>query len=97
VGLLLGPVGLWYKGQWAAGFAWLVMAILFGIMSGGCLATKVVNDGFRLYKPWDIERYDIESVVRSLGNLANERQNPLRGAEQIEHRRNAIKVSLGIP
>jgi len=27
-GLLLGPVGLWYKGHWAAGFAWLVMGMI---------------------------------------------------------------------
>ena len=26
--MFLGPVGLWYKGHWAAGFAWLVMAII---------------------------------------------------------------------
>ncbi len=29
LGLLLGPVGLWYKGHWVAGFAWLAMAIVF--------------------------------------------------------------------
>ena len=28
LGLLLGPVGLWYKGNWAAGFAWLVMGLI---------------------------------------------------------------------
>lgn len=38
LGLLLGPVGLWYKQKWAAGFAWLAMAVLFGILSGGWLA-----------------------------------------------------------
>lgn len=38
LGLLLGPVGLWYKRNWAAGFAWLVMAILLGVVSGGLLA-----------------------------------------------------------
>lgn len=36
-GLLFGPVGLWYKGQWAAGFAWMAMAVLLGIVSGGLL------------------------------------------------------------
>jgi hypothetical protein len=30
LGLFLGPVGLWYKGHWAAGFAWLVMGIIVG-------------------------------------------------------------------
>lgn len=38
LGLLLGPVGLWYKGQWAAGFAWLVIAIIGTAGSGGILA-----------------------------------------------------------
>ena len=38
LGLLLGPVGLWYKGHWAAGFAWLAMAVVFVIASGGWLA-----------------------------------------------------------
>ena len=38
LGFLLGPVGLWYKGHWAAGFAWLAMAIIFGVASGGLLA-----------------------------------------------------------
>lgn len=35
LGLLLGPVGLWYKGQWAAGFAWLAMAVIIGGATGG--------------------------------------------------------------
>jgi hypothetical protein len=35
LGLFLGPVGLWYKGHWAAGFAWLAMAIIVGVASGG--------------------------------------------------------------
>lgn len=34
LGLLLGPVGLWYKGHWAAGFAWLVMGIIAGFATG---------------------------------------------------------------
>jgi hypothetical protein len=32
LGLLLGPVGLWYKGHFAAGFGWLVMVLIFGII-----------------------------------------------------------------
>lgn len=35
LGCLLGPVGLWYKRQWAAGFAWIVFAFLFFAMTGG--------------------------------------------------------------
>jgi len=33
--IFFGVVGLWYKGQWAAGFAWIAGAILFFIMTGG--------------------------------------------------------------
>jgi len=32
LGFLLGPIGLWYKGHWAAGFAWITAAILFGLV-----------------------------------------------------------------
>jgi len=28
LGLFFGPVGLWYKGHWAARFAWLVMTAI---------------------------------------------------------------------
>ena len=38
LGLLLGPVGLWYKRQWAAGFAWLVMGIIVGVATMGLAA-----------------------------------------------------------
>lgn len=38
LGLVLGPVGLWYKGHWAAGFGWLAMAVLAAVASGGWLA-----------------------------------------------------------
>ena len=35
LGVFLGPVGLWYKGHWGAGFAWLLMFFLTGIASLG--------------------------------------------------------------
>ena len=35
LGLALGPVGLWYKGHWAAGFAWLVLTPVLGVATGG--------------------------------------------------------------
>lgn len=35
LGLLLGPVGLWYKGHWAAGFAWLAAFVIMGVATGG--------------------------------------------------------------
>ena len=27
LGFFLGPVGLWYKGRWAAGFAWIFIGV----------------------------------------------------------------------
>jgi hypothetical protein len=35
LGLFLGPVGLWYKGKWAAGFAWLAMGFLTALTGVG--------------------------------------------------------------
>jgi hypothetical protein len=38
LGFLLGPVGLWYKGQWAAGFAWLTVMLISTIAVGTWIA-----------------------------------------------------------
>ena len=35
LGLFFGPVGLWYKGQWAAGFAWIAVVLLVVLGTGG--------------------------------------------------------------
>ena len=35
LGFCLGPIGLWHKGHWAAGFAWIAMAILIVVGTGG--------------------------------------------------------------
>jgi len=35
LGFFLGPVGLWYKGRWAAGFAWLAMIVIVALATGG--------------------------------------------------------------
>ena len=35
LGLFFGPVGLWYKGQWAAGFAWIAATIVIVVGTGG--------------------------------------------------------------
>ena len=32
----IGPVGLWYKQKWAAGFAWLAMTLLLALTGIGC-------------------------------------------------------------
>jgi hypothetical protein len=53
--LFLGPVGLWYKGQWAAGFAWLAMALVFGFGLGlitgglGCCFAPVFWIGMAIH------------------------------------------------
>jgi hypothetical protein len=36
--ILLGPVGLFYKGKFGAGIAWLVMTILFMFVAGPLVA-----------------------------------------------------------
>jgi len=38
LGLLLGPVGLWYKRNWVAGFAWLALGLTAGMASTWWLA-----------------------------------------------------------
>lgn len=38
LGIFLGPVGLWYKRQWAAGFAWLAGALILGVATFGLIA-----------------------------------------------------------
>ena len=38
LGLLLGPVGLWYKGHWAAGFAWLIIGTIISVATSGVAA-----------------------------------------------------------
>jgi uncharacterized protein DUF4339 len=34
LGFFFGPVGLWYKGHWAAGFAWLAMIVIVALATG---------------------------------------------------------------
>lgn len=33
--LFLGPLGLWYKGCWGAGFAWIAGVIIIMVATGG--------------------------------------------------------------
>lgn len=60
-------------------------------------ATKIADDDFRVYKPLDIEHYDIGSVIRYLRNLCDDRRNPALRDNEIRMRRNALKVALRIP
>ena len=41
LGVLFGPAGLWYKGNWAAGFAWLAIAIAAGVFLGPFAAMPI--------------------------------------------------------
>lgn len=49
LGLALGPVGLWYKGYWAAGFGWLAVVILLGIVTGAWLAIPICWFGMAIH------------------------------------------------
>jgi hypothetical protein len=44
LGTFFGPVGLWYKGRWAAGFAWLIGAfiLLFALGPARVFAVPVL-------------------------------------------------------
>jgi uncharacterized protein DUF4339 len=35
LGFFFGPVGLWYKGHWTAGFAWLAIIVIVALATGG--------------------------------------------------------------
>lgn len=48
LGLFLGPVGLWYKGHWAAGFAWLAIGIILVISTAG-LAAPILWIGMAIH------------------------------------------------
>ena len=48
LGFLLGPVGLWYKGRWVEGFAWLIMALLV-VPATGFLAAPFFWIGMGLH------------------------------------------------
>lgn len=41
LGLFLGPVGLWYKGHWAAGFVWFAALVILGGATGGTAAPAI--------------------------------------------------------
>lgn len=48
LGLALGPVGLWYKGHWGAGIAWLVVGTIV-CLGTGLLAAPFVWLGCGLH------------------------------------------------
>lgn len=56
LGLILGPVGFWYKHQWMTGWAWLAILILAAIGTGGIL-------NFFLCIPCAIHAYRVNDLV----------------------------------
>lgn len=59
-------------------------------------ATKLLDDKFKFYQPWNIDYNNIEYVLNYINNSCAEKRNPLT-IEEIEKYRNAIKVTVGIP
>ncbi len=59
-------------------------------------ATKLLDDKFKFYQPWNIDYNNIEYVLNYIKNSCAEKRNPLT-TEEIEKYRNAIKVTVGIP
>ncbi|GAI78996.1 unnamed protein product, partial [marine sediment metagenome] len=59
-------------------------------------ATKLLDDKFKFYQPWNIDYNNIEYVLNYINNSCAEKRNPLT-IEEIEKYRNAIKVTAGIP
>ena len=49
LGLALGPVGLWYKGYWLAGFGWLAVVVVLGIVTGAWLAIPICWVGMAIH------------------------------------------------
>ena len=60
------------------------------------LATKISEDRFKIFQPWDLDYNDMNYILRSLKGLFENTRNPLSQSE-IKEYRDAIKVTLGIP
>jgi hypothetical protein len=61
-------------------------------------ATKISDEKFRLYSPWDLEDYkDIGYIAHSIRYSFKERYNPILTKSEVMHRRKAIKTALKIP
>jgi hypothetical protein len=66
------------------------------------IATKLSQNKFKIFRPWDIDYSDINSTIKCLRGLFENKRNPLLNIketsdESIKSYRSAIKVALGIP
>jgi len=59
-------------------------------------ATTILDGELKIYKPFGIDKYDMQSAVMWLHNLCESKRNPAMDRE-IEVRRKSLKVALRIP
>ncbi|MBA7469240.1 hypothetical protein ES707_04506 [subsurface metagenome] len=60
------------------------------------LVTTILDSELSIHKPFDIQKYDLQSLVMWLQNLCSNKRNPAMD-RQIEIRRKSLKVALQIP
>lgn len=60
------------------------------------VATKMVGNNYKIYKPLNLEPQNIQYLVMYLRNLCDRMGNPIVD-EKIRRRRSALKVTLHIP
>lgn len=60
------------------------------------VATKIVGNNYKIYKPLNLEPQNIQYLVMYLRNLCDRMRNPIVD-EKIRRRRSALKVTLHIP
>jgi len=60
------------------------------------LATARPNDTFKVYKPFELDKYDLQSWVIWVQNLCADHRNPIMNRDT-DIRRRALKLALRIP
>ena len=60
------------------------------------IATKIIKDQYKIYKPLNLKQQNIQYLVMYLQNLCAHTRNPAMD-EKIKKRRSALKVALRIP
>lgn len=60
------------------------------------IATTLLDSELRIYKPFDIQKYDLQSLVMWLHNLCDDKRNFAMDGP-VEIRRKSLKVALQIP
>lgn len=60
------------------------------------LATTVPKEEFKIYKPFKIDKHNLDSLIRWLMNLCADCRNPIADGE-VKIRRSGLKMALRIP